>query len=598
MTSPFQVDRILSCATLATSSVLLGTLAVPLLPFKEIAIGGVVSTAYATIVDQSTEEKSTLYKIFAITSSLGLGSLLLPSISSHLSKWTGVVISLKGALFMSTIVTILKLATMTLRSFELIQKVNCAKEAESLMTIHLYPLHEHYQNNRDAFRMLDLRTQTVLNKRFFDLGLKLLPMTKFSEIGTGFTKEEATFLGNHIDPSLLNQKERLLVVQTIIETLKGPNSFKATIGAKELNRVEDVKTLFTIELPPLYFSYQNNRDAFKILDLHTQVILNKRFFTEVGLNPIPITGFSKIGRGFTREEIELLGSQVNLSLLNQKQREEVLLLLYQNDQPIPKNNLNQQDFTLILSRQKLSLEKLRWIHKAYSLSKDFPENLEERIHYARSFCRANLPPPNDFFYLPLEDIKSLSFESISTLGPHVIPWIFNSYAKHLTDWKKLPLKTQFQLNQLFNKYLKRSLYLYPKASECFITHELIKALYLQYHNNKPLWYLLPKRLQNALNHIFLKQIPSCALPLPTLDSVPSIHVPLILEYLKKYPEHHQSLNHKQQVEFANRCQKLSLPLTPDLKHKKSNHDSKSILSLFLIMGLAVLYFRYRENLPN
>jgi len=176
-----------------------------------IVFGGLMSSAAIKIGNYFSNQDKTWRGHAIAFGILGIGALSAPSISTSLSKWTGVALNQRQSLLIFGVAATLKAVAIACVRFVFIKKVEGPEEARQLYNLQLSPLHIHYKKEPKAFYEMDLHTQSTLNKRFAENDLSPIPFKEFSAVGTGYSQDEVVHLGRDIDLNNLSQKDRVEV---------------------------------------------------------------------------------------------------------------------------------------------------------------------------------------------------------------------------------------------------------------------------------------------------------------------------------------------------------------------------------------------------
>lgn len=144
---------------------------------------------------------------------LGIGGVLATPLSRGFSKWTGTVLTHTQSLLIFGVAATLKAMSLASARFLFLKDVAGYEEVRNLYEIQLRPLHVHFTSHPDKFSVLDLHTQTVLNKRFSEQKFEPIPIQAFTETGTDYAREELDHLASGIDLSKVpSQEDRQKVV--------------------------------------------------------------------------------------------------------------------------------------------------------------------------------------------------------------------------------------------------------------------------------------------------------------------------------------------------------------------------------------------------
>lgn len=176
-------------------------------------IGGPIGAAAVAVGNYFSHGHSTVKKVIAAAVCLSLGALATPT----LAGWAGVALTLKEACMIAGMAAALKAATLALIRFASVKMVKSPEDAQNLYSVQLGPLHDYYSNHMEAFSALDLRTQLILQKRFAEAGYPYFGIGGFSEVGEGFTREDAKQLGQNQINFFKTKTERETYVQLAFE---------------------------------------------------------------------------------------------------------------------------------------------------------------------------------------------------------------------------------------------------------------------------------------------------------------------------------------------------------------------------------------------
>lgn len=116
---------------------------------------------------------------------------------------------------------------------------------------------------------------------------------------------------------------------------------------------------------------------------------------------------------------------------------------------------------------------------------------------------------------------------------------------------------------------------------------MIQVLYKTYSSNKALWFILPTKLQNILNELFLKDVPGCEKPLPALQQASDSEIKQLHRLFSYYSQLGEKFENPQKKSLSNRCKKLGLTLPPQLAAFEAEQSSKN-LERKVLFGAAVI----------
>lgn len=210
--SPVSKETLIDFSVIPAGITLLGSKMVCTLSTPALATYGVVNATATSVANYLSSEQSLAQKVAMTAGALTLGTLVMPA----LSRWTGLVVSLREALLITGMAAVFKTISYALSNIQWVREVKILEDALALYGFQLSFFHRHYKENLASFHALDLRTQVVLNGRFESKELEQLPLKGSADL-KDFTREELLSLAFSTDFSSLSQENRQKYVQAFYQ---------------------------------------------------------------------------------------------------------------------------------------------------------------------------------------------------------------------------------------------------------------------------------------------------------------------------------------------------------------------------------------------